>query len=115
MEIVNNAEYQKFEEMNKDNPFWSGIKSFAVRWADLMENGIEEGKELKDVAKETEYPADTERITGAMYNSAVNYLVLVWKYGEQLKKWHNDKYGYNGNGVVDSCFIHVAKRNGGGV
>ena len=81
---------------------------FAERWADLMEERIESGERLEDIAKETSHKADTEGITGFMYVVAVNILSRCWVYGEELRKWHNG--GYKGSGVLNPASMTVKTR-----
>lgn len=51
--------------------------------------------------------ADTEGITGFMYGCAVSILSQCWEYGEYLRKWHNKKYDYDGDGAVNPAVITV--------
>ncbi len=75
----------------KDNSYVAGILRHAERWADLMEARLTENPELTvaDIAEATSHEADTEGITGNMYNWAVKILAGVWIHGEDLRQWHN--------------------------
>lgn len=106
MEIVNQEHWQKWVDSNTD-PYGSGVIRYAERWADLMEQKISTGKKLADIASETSHEADTEGITGFMYGCAVQILSDVWKYGEDLRLWHNKKYGHEGSGVVNPAIITI--------
>jgi hypothetical protein len=53
-----------------------------------MEERINKGEELKDIAKQASHDADTEGITGFMYVMAVGILSQAWIHGEELRKWH---------------------------
>ena len=70
-------------------------------------------KEIKqifyDVAKELSFKADTEGITGFMYGCAVSILSQCWKYGEELRGWHNKQYNYDGKGVVNPAVLKISK------
>lgn len=46
-------------------------------------------------------------ITGFMYGCAVSILSQCWEYGEYLRKWHNKKYDYDGDGAVNPAVITV--------
>lgn len=46
---------------------------------------------LVDNADECSHVADDEGITGFMYGAAVSMLAQAWKYGEELRRWHNLK------------------------
>ena len=86
------------EEAQKDWLEWYCVQSsdygkacftYAKRWADLMEEAINSGFEIKDVAEKTSHEADEEGITGFMYGMAVSILSKTWLYGEELRIWHN--------------------------
>lgn len=102
-------EWQEFRNNNQD-PYGSGVVRFAERWAELMEKELEEGKLLIDIAGITENQADTEGITGFVYGVAVNVLSHAWKYGEDLRDWHNRKYSYDGSGVVNPVIMSAGKK-----
>ena len=94
MEIANQEHWQKWVYNNTD-PYGSAIIRYAERWADLMEQKINTGEKLVDIASKTSDEADTEGITGFMYGCAVQILSDVWKHGEDLRLWHNKKYGHD--------------------
>jgi len=48
-----------------------------------------------------------DNLTGFMYGCAVNILSQCWEYGEQLRKWHNKQYDYDGNGVVNPAVLKI--------
>ncbi len=98
--------WEKCVENNKD-PYGLGIIRYAIKWANFMEEEISNGKQVKDIADETSRKADTEGITGFMYGCAVKILSAVWKYGEELRKWHNKEYNYNGDGVVNPAILNI--------
>ena len=88
MEITNKNVYDKWVENNQD-PYGNAIIRYAVAWADMMESKIDNGEELERIAKQTSHDADAEGITGFMYGAAVSVLASCWKYGDQLRRWHN--------------------------
>lgn len=83
---------------NKDF-YGSGVVRYAEKWAELMESRIDSGDTVGDCAKATSHDADTEGITGFMYGCAVSILSKVWKYGEELRKWHNLDTQINDEGI----------------
>ena len=99
----------------KNNPYVAGILRYAERWADLMEVLLAENPELMvaDIAENTSHEADTEGITGNMYNWAVKILAGVWIHGEDLRRWHNldvcpDERGERANldgGIFNSAVL----------
>lgn len=85
------ADQQLWDECvaNNSDGYGSGVIRYAARWAAAMEKRIEAGESLADVAKEESHSSDLEGITGFMYGCAVGILAKVWKYGEELRRWHN--------------------------
>lgn len=63
-----------------------------------------------DNADHLSHEANIEDITGFMYGMAVNILSQCWQYGEELRKWHNKEYNYEGNGVVNPTILTVSKK-----
>lgn len=98
-------EFEQFVEINSKDFYSLGVVNFAKRWAELMEKEIENGTKVADIAEKTSHIADTEGITGFMYGCAVNTLSHLWEYGEELRKWHNKEYNYDGDGVVNPAII----------
>ncbi|MDE7104967.1 MAG: hypothetical protein K2O36_03710, partial [Ruminococcus sp.] len=105
MKFKNKKEWDKIVEINKDDGYGMGVIRYAEKWAGLMEEQISNGKTVYDCAEKTSHDADTEGITGFMYGMAVNILSQVWEHGEDLRKWHNKEYGYEGKGVVNPAII----------
>lgn len=108
MDILKGKEndYKNYIRINSD-PYSSCVIRFSERWANMMEKEIESGHCLNDIAEKLSHDADTEGITGFMYGCAINGLSSFWKYGEELRKWHNSKYNHNGDGVVNPAIISI--------
>lgn len=85
------------------------IYQFAAFWTLEMEHRIAKGEKIADIARECEmavyekYPKID--MTGSMYACAVAMAAHYWIYGDELREWHNQKYGYNGDGVVNSTIV----------
>jgi len=101
--------YENWKNNNLDC-YGKGIFRYAERWANLMEQAIENGEQLEDIAEETSKKADTDGITGFMYGAAVSILSRCWEHGERFKAWHNNKYGYSGSGVVNPAIINISAK-----
>lgn len=99
-------EYEGFKQTNQD-PYGACIVNYAERWADLMEEKINDGVPIQDIAKTTSNIADIEGITGFMYGMAVNILSNFWEHGEALRTWHNKSYNHNGDGVVNPAILTI--------
>ncbi len=100
--------WEKFVENNSDDPYSYGVVKYARFWAKLMQHQIAEtGKTVAEIADQTSHDAYIEGITGFMYGCAVNVLAHCWKYGEELRRWHNGEYNYNGDGVVNPAILTI--------
>jgi len=112
MRTLNKEKAKAWEICKEVNsaPYGSAGVRYAEAWADLMEEEVDKGKSLAEVAEETSHKADTEGITGFMYGCAVSILSDVWVYGEELRVWHNKKYGHAGAGVVNPAIITVKSK-----
>lgn len=111
MKILDEKKYLDWKNVNTD-PYGDCIFRFAENWAERMETEIDNGAKIYDIAEKTSQKADDDcgGITGFMYGAAVNILSKCWIHGEALKKWHNKKYDYDGEGVVNPAIIHVGKK-----
>lgn len=75
---------------NNQDIYGKACYNYAMDWANTMEELMKQGKELEDIAKETSFQVSEKHgITGFMYGMAVSILSSTWKYGEQLRQWHN--------------------------
>lgn len=108
MKVKDTPVYEDWKSKNTD-AYGSGIFQYAEKWADLMEKKIDEGAEVKDIAKKSSHEADTEGITGYMYGASVSILSQCWEHGEELRKWHNGEYDYEGDGVVNPAILNVKR------
>lgn len=106
MKLINKDEWEKWVNANRD-PYGSAVIRYAERWANMMEEEMEAGKSLIEIADSTSHKADTEGITGFMYGCAVDILSQVWEHGDELRRWHNKEYGYSGDGVVNPAIITI--------
>ncbi len=106
MKIKDQKVYDNWKSNNQDG-YGACIFRYAEKWATMMECAIQRGEKIKDVAKKLSHDADTEGITGYMYGAAVNILSQCWEHGEELRKWHNGEYDYEGNGVVNPAVLTI--------
>ena len=70
-----------------------------------MQIELAKGKTIQEIANETQKGVSFYGITGFQYGAAVSVLSTHWKYGEQLRKWHNKEYYHDGEGVVNPAII----------
>lgn len=107
IKVGKEKKFEKFVKKNSKDFYSRGIIDYAKRWAELMEQEIESGAKVADIADRTSVTADTDGITGYMYGCAVSFLSDLWEYGEDLRKWHNREYDYDGEGVVNPAIIVI--------
>ena len=109
MQIKRNMEkeFEKCVEINSHDGYSKGVIDYMIRWANMMEESISNGYKINNIAEETSHRADTDGITGFMYGCAVDLLSQFWKYGDQLKIWHNSQYGYEGEGTVNPAIMTI--------
>lgn len=100
--------YKDWYDLNSDG-YSRACFTYAERWAEMLENEIDKTGDVRkaiiDNAERLSHEADTEGITGFMYGCSVNILAQCWEYGEELRKWHNKEYGYDGDGVVNPAIL----------
>lgn len=89
--ITDQDGWDKTVAANDDGGYGRAVMVYAAQWANLMEERLDRGERLADIAEQTSHLADTEGITGFMYGCAVSILSKVWKHGEELRRWHNLK------------------------
>lgn len=101
--------WDEFVKNNSKDSYSSCVVRYAEYWAKFMQYLMtkHEGVTVVKIANETSHAADIDGVTGFMYGCAVNVLSHVWKYGEELRKWHNKEYDYEGDGVVNSAVLTV--------
>lgn len=88
------------------------IINYAIRWGKVMQYLIDqEGQDLTSIADDTSYECDYEGMSGHTFGLAVHFLTNIWKYGEELRLWHNKQYDYEGKGVVNPAVIHIKTDN----
>ncbi len=89
MDIIKGKEKEYEDWYNEnDDIYGRACFTYAERWANMMEDAIAEGKTISEVAKELSHKADEEGIIGSMYG-AVSILSQFWRFGEELRRWHN--------------------------
>lgn len=115
MQIVP-AEKESFDKWVaiNDDPYGKACVDYAIRWANLMEQHMAAGAKLEDIADNDSHAADTEGITGFMYGAACGGLAKFWIHGDQLRRWHNAKYGVTEEqakgGTVNPAIITIEEK-----
>lgn len=100
-----NKEYWDIGKSKNNDGYGACIYEYAEGWAKLMQVEISKGNKLNDIAAKTSFEMGFLGITGFMYGASVQILSKCWKYGDELRKWHNKEYGYEGDGVVNPAVL----------
>lgn len=82
--------------MENSSDLGIGALAYAQRWAELMEKDLSVSQDayttIMDFAFQTSIDADTDGITGGMFQHAVKYLASCWAHGDILKDWYATHY-----------------------
>ena len=108
LEFKDSKSEQKWDDFvskNSNDAYGKGIVKFAVIWAKYMQNLIKQGKSITEIAEETSRYCNTDEITDTMRTYAVEALSRCWKYGDELLKWYNEKYGLEEATIVNSSLL----------
>lgn len=99
----------KIVEVNSDNFYNRNIVTYARRWGKYMQHLMaKHNKTVSQIAEQASRVCDIDGITGFMYGCAVAMLSECWKYGEDLRKWHNKQYGqYDCEGVINPALLTI--------
>lgn len=103
-------DWKKFCRNNSDD-YGRAVVDYIGRWAQLMEKRIEATNDpfgtIYEDAERLSHEADTDGITGFMFGCAVSVLAQVWEYGDILREWHNARYDYVDNSIVNPAVFTV--------
>ena len=108
VEINDSEAYKDWKSKNTDG-YGAAIFQYAESWAKLMQVEMSNGKKLIECAEPTSFQLGFLGITGFMYGAAVTILSKCWKYGEDLRKWHNKEYNHEGDGIVNPAVLTIGK------
>lgn len=108
VELSKPEEYANWKEKNSD-PYGRAAFEYAEAWAKKMQLEILKGKTVSECAEEAQEGLGFFGITGFQYGCAVGVLSETWKYGEELRKWHNKQYGVSEEkeGVVNPAVLTI--------
>jgi len=103
--VIENAVYSMTGPFS--NKCMMAIVDYSERWARLMQMRLINAETLEDIAQETSHEANIDGVSITMHFHAVWLLSGSWKYGEELRLWHNKKCGVSKDtgDVVDPSLI----------
>jgi len=112
MELKSASEWKKYVDANKGDEYGEAVLKFAERWANGIEKRMKGGETLKACARSVSKEANKGiGITGFMYGLGVLILSKVWKWGDELKAWHNERYGKPAKGGVANPAVMTVDTN----
>lgn len=103
---TNTKAWIEYVDKNRDD-YGKCCVDYARDWGRLMQYYIHRGETLVQCAERASFELGWYGITGFMYGAAVMMLSSCWKYGEELRKWHNKEYNHEGNGVVNPAVLTI--------
>ncbi len=103
------ANWEKWVEINSNDAYSMAVVTYARRWAKYMQHLMSKhNKSLFQIADNASHVSDIDGITGFMYGCAVAVLSQCWKYGEELRRWHNKEWGQeDSDGVVNPAVLTI--------
>jgi len=73
-----------------------------------QEPNVDKGAQFDQVSREVDKWLDDWGLTGFQYGLAISTLFQVWKFGDELNKWHNTKYGQpEAEGTINPAIMHI--------
>ena len=114
LELTDPAPWNKIQEridhLRSQGDTWWEYEAATLRYAAavgrLVQYYLDHGDSFGEAANKAADEADVDIISGAMYGAAIMLLTASWRYGEELRIWHNAKYG-GGSGVINPAVIHI--------
>jgi hypothetical protein len=65
---------------------------FAIAWALLMQNRIDKGEKVIDIAGETSFAANEYYQLTSLFHPLANFLCSHWLHGDDLRIWYDINY-----------------------
>lgn len=111
LELSDAEGWKKSREVNSDD-YGGAALDYAEGWAKLMQIEIAKGKTVAECYDYTQKGLGFLGITGFQFGCAMSVLSQTWKYGEELRKVHNKKYGVSEDkkGVVNPAVLTIGYR-----
>lgn len=91
MKVRNKDVYMKWKRVNANDGYSFDIFKFSEKWADLMEEEVEKGHNIEEIADDTSKIAGIDELTNTMFDSSLDILYRCWIYGYELETWFKRK------------------------
>ncbi len=100
--------WKKSREANSDG-YGGAAMDYAEGWGKLMQIEVSKGKTIEWCYGYTQDGLGFLGISGFQFGCAVGILSQTWKHGEELRKYHNKKYGVpeDKEGVVNPAILKI--------
>lgn len=102
--------WRKFVAVNSKDVYSRCVVDFARCLAKYMQHLMKKHKtDISHIAHNAScHVAEIYGTTGFQYGCAVNALSHCWKYGDELRKWHNKEWGNeDAEGVINPAIIQL--------
>ncbi len=108
LELSDADGWKKSREANSDG-YGAAALEYAEYWAKLMQIEIAKGKTVAECYDHTQKGLGFLGITGFQFGCAVSTLSQCWKHGDELRKYHNKKYGVSEDkkGTVNPAILTI--------
>lgn len=108
LELSDSDGWKKSREVNSDG-YGGAALDYAEGWGKLMQIEIAKGKTITECYTYSQNGLGFLGITGFQFGCAVSVLSQTWKYGEELRRVHNKKYGVKEDvkGTVNPAILTI--------
>lgn len=88
LEVISEELWESLRSSASATPPGDEIIDFAERWGRRIQQEMNDGNELEDVAESTADEVNFDNLTPQEKDIAVMILSAVWAYGDQLQEWY---------------------------
>lgn len=103
-------DWKKCKEINSTDEYNKCIIDYAVLMTQFMEflHKYHNRSVAQSFDIASHYSNSLYGVTGYMHGAAVNIISNLWKYGEEVRVYHNKMFNYSGDGVVNPAVISIS-------
>lgn len=102
--------WNECKRVNSEDGYSNCIIKYAITMTQFMEylKKVHNRNVLQSFDIASYYADKIYGVTGYMHGAAVNIISNIWKHGEEVRKYHNKTFGYDGDGVVNPAILTIA-------
>lgn len=90
--------WRTFVDENSSTVYERQIVEFTIKWVTRMEEAISKKASWQKVLEEVYNNLEHFNVDYVQRNEALSILTRVWVYGEELRRYHNSRFSYEGDG-----------------